>query len=87
MYQVEIGKKAIKELKGLPKFEQGKILKKIELLAENPRPAGCEPLKGELSDYCRIRFGNYRIVYEIFDEKLVVFVVKIAARGQVYKKK
>ncbi len=87
MYDLEIDKKAGKELKKFPKADQEKILKKIESLQENPRPIGYEPLRGKLSNYYRVRFGNYRIVYEILDDKLFVFVVKIAGRGSVYKKK
>jgi mRNA interferase RelE/StbE len=87
MYNIDIDKKALKELKLFPKADQEKILKKIDSLKDNPRPMGYEPLHGKLADYYRIRFGDYRIVYEIFNDKLFIVVVKIAGRGQVYKKK
>jgi mRNA interferase RelE/StbE len=86
-YEYEIDGKAAKELKKFPKSDQEKILNKIDSLKENPRPPGCEPLNGKLSDYYRVRFGNYRIVYEVFDNRLLILVVKIAGRGHVYKKK
>ena len=87
MYELEIEIKAVREVKKFPKSDQEKIIKKIESLKENPRPFGYEPLQGELSDYYRVRFGNYRIIYEICDTKLFVLVVKIATRGKVYKKR
>lgn len=87
MYNVDIDAKANKVLKKFPKTDQEKILKKIDSLKENPRPFGYEPLHGKLSNYYRIRFGDYRIIYEIFDDKLFVLVIKIAGRGHVYKKK
>jgi len=87
MYDLEIDKKALKELKKIPDSDQEKITKRINALKENPRPVGYEPLHGTLSDYYRIRFGNYQIVYEIFDKKLIVFIFKIEGRGSVYKNK
>lgn len=87
MYRVEIDKKVYKEIAYFPKADQEKILNKISSLQDNPRPIGYEPLHGKLAPYYRIRFGDYRIIYEILDHKLIVVVVKIAGRGQVYKKR
>ncbi|WP_339378678.1 type II toxin-antitoxin system RelE family toxin [Calothrix sp. NIES-2100] len=57
---------------------------KIDDLAIEPRPHGVKKLKGEYNAY-RIRVGDYRIIYEIFDDFLLVSVVEIAHRSEVYK--
>ena len=82
-YKIEIKRSAIKELYKLPKTVLPRILQKIDLLTENPRPQNCVKLSGQ--EKYRIRVGNYRILYSIFDNKLVIFVVKIAHRKNVYK--
>ena len=58
------------------------ILKQIDGLATDPRPSGCKKLKGE--DVYRVRQGNYRIVYEVFDDKVVVVVIAVGSRGSIY---
>jgi mRNA interferase RelE/StbE len=60
------------------------IKKAIAELAENPRPAGYIKLKGE--DAYRIRVGNYRIIYEIDDDKIIVTVITVGHRKEVYRK-
>ena len=60
------------------------IIKRIEALAIDPRPAGCEKLTGQ--EFYRIRQGNYRIVYSIQDDELTVWVVKISHRKDIYKR-
>ncbi len=82
-YKIEIKKSAVKEISKLPTKELKKILKKIKLLADNPRPFGAIKLSGD--EKFRIRIGNYRILYQIFDKKLIVIVVKVAHRKEVYK--
>lgn len=62
-----------------------KILKRIERLADDPRPAGCEKLSGE--EKYRVRQGVYRILYEILDTELTITVVKVAHRKDVYKRR
>jgi mRNA interferase RelE/StbE len=54
-------------------------------LAENPRPVGCEKLS--VQEYYRIRLGNYRIIYSIEDDKLIIIVIKIGHRKDIYCKK
>jgi mRNA interferase RelE/StbE len=54
-------------------------------LSENPRPFGCEKLSGHQDRY-RVRAGRYRIVYAIRDEELVVYVVKVGHRKDVYRR-
>ena len=69
----------------IPKKDAQSIKDKLEALREEPRPMGVEKLSGK-SSY-RVRVRNYRIVYEIFDSKLVVLVLTIGDRKEVYKKK
>ena len=84
-YEICIKPSAAKELKKIPKKVLQKIVVKIKGLAFDPRPPGCEKLSSE--ERFRIRQGDYRIVYTIEDEKLIVIVVKIGHRRNVYKKK
>ena len=72
-YKIEIKKSAVKELHSLPKKDLLKIIKKIESLAENPRPVGSVKLTGK--EQYRIRQGNYRILYSIEDDRLIIFIV------------
>ena len=83
MYSVKISSAAEKQIKSLPKREQTKIIKRAYKLAENPRPTGVKKLKGVNSLY-RIRQGDWRIVYTIEDKRLLVLVVKVGHRKEVY---
>jgi len=68
----------------LPKSLRSRIAVRLQLLGENPRPAGSIKLKGE--DAYRVRVGDYRILYTIHDEQLLVLVVDIGHRGDVYRR-
>ena len=81
-YKIEIKRSAIKEIKKLPSMDLKKILAKISSLADNPRPKGCVKLSAD--EKYRIRIGVYRILYEIKDKLLVITVVKVAHRKDVY---
>ena len=83
-YQITFSSSAEKELLSLPKKLGSQILSKIDLLAQNPRPSGCKKLTGSKNSY-RIRVGDFRILYTIEDDKLIVDVVKIGDRKDVYK--
>ena len=72
-----------KDLKKIPATDLRKILARMEALRGDPRPPGCVKLSGE--EYYRVRQGNYRIVYEIEDDKLIVIVVKVGHRRDVYR--
>jgi mRNA interferase RelE/StbE len=82
-YKVSIKPSAAKEIEALPKKDRIRVIKRIKDLSENPRPPGCEKLSG--NDKYRVRQGQYRIVYSISDEELVVLVVKVANRREVYR--
>ena len=84
-YKICIKPSAAKELKKIPKKVLQKVVGKINGLSFDPRPPGCEKLSSE--ERFRIRQVDYRIVYTIEDEKLIVIVVKIGHRRDVYKKK
>ena len=82
-YQVIIRPSAAKAIRKLSKKAQRRVLASIEDLADDPRSHGCEKLAG--SDYYRIRSGDYRIIYEIMAKELVVHVVRVGDRKEVYK--
>jgi len=84
-YRVEIARRAVKALAALPRKDQQRVRAAIDLLAETPRPPGCVALAGEDRAY-RVRVGDYRIVYEVFDDRLVVKVIRIGHRRDVYRK-
>ncbi|PIE57250.1 MAG: type II toxin-antitoxin system mRNA interferase toxin, RelE/StbE family [Desulfobulbus propionicus] len=83
-FKIFFKKSVEKDLKGIPGNYLAKILGKIELLKENPRPEGSEKLTGK--ELYRIRQGIYRIVYSIQDTELTIWVVKIGHRKEIYKK-
>ena len=81
-YKVEINKKARKSLDKLSDFVVAPVLDAINDLAENPRPQGYKKLKGRKG--YRIRVGNYRVIYEIFDNVLLIEVVDLGHRKDIY---
>lgn len=84
MYQIELTRGAVKGMRKLDAGVRGRIHLAIEALADDPRPAGCLKLSGS-EDLWRIRVGDYRILYEIHDERLVVVLVRIAHRRESYR--
>ncbi len=83
MYQVLIEKRARKSLLKIAKQDQKKIIDAIQALKENQHPAGSKKLVGR--DAWRIRIGNYRVIYEIYDEKLIVDVIDLGHRKDIYR--
>ena len=84
-YTVFVGKKVEKFLNTLPEPYFSAITIAMDELENDPRPQGCKKLKGNTS--YRIRVGNYRIVYDILDDTLVIIVINIGHRKNVYKDK
>ncbi len=82
-YKIEIKKSAVKEIERLPSRELRFVLAKIESLGENPRPYDCRKLSGQ--EKYRVRCGDYRILYAIEDTVLIVYVVKVGHRKDVYR--
>lgn len=82
-YELRFKTSVAKDLRGIPKADVRRILERIESQREDPRPFGCE--KPSARERYRIRQGNYRIVYEVLDLEVVVVVVKIGHRREVYR--
>lgn len=82
-YQIEFKPKALKTLKKIPKKDRLRIIEKIDHLKNVPRPLGS--IQIENSDYYRIRCGNYRVIYDIQEKKLLVVVLKVGHRSDVYR--
>ena len=83
-YDVFIKPSALKELEAVDsKKDRRRIVRAIQSLAEDPRPAGCRKLSGK--DKYRIRSGAYRIVYAVRDAVLVVTIVRVGHRRDVYQ--
>ncbi len=83
-FSLRIKKSAAKELESVPtQADRRRIVKRIESLRDNPRPKGAIKLSG--SERYRMRQGNYRILYTIEDKELVVYVIKIGDRKDIYE--
>ena len=85
-YEVQIAPAAERQIQKLARTIQLAVIARLESLAEDPRPPGCEKLSGETSLY-RVRLGDYRIIYDVQDKSLTVLVVKVGHRGDVYRKR
>jgi mRNA interferase RelE/StbE len=83
VYNIFFKESVRNDLDAIPKNYLPRIVERIGLLAENPRPVGCEKLSGQ--EKYRIRQGDYRIVYSIQDLQLTVWVVKVGHRREVYR--
>jgi mRNA interferase RelE/StbE len=85
-YNLYIKPSAAKEIEAIPtRKDRRRVVEKIRSLADDPRPAGCRKLSG--ADRYRIRVGRYRILYSIEDDRLIVMVVKVADRKDVYRRR
>jgi mRNA interferase RelE/StbE len=82
-YKIYFKKSVEKDFKVIPKKDLVKILERIEALAEDPRPQGCEKLSGQLK--YRLRQGRYRILYSVQDDELTIWVVKVGHRKDIYR--
>ena len=83
-YRIEIKRSAAKEIRAIGrKKDRQRVVDRIGALADDPRPAGCTKLSGQ--DAYRVRQGEYRIVYTVADDVLVVEVVKVGHRRDVYR--
>ena len=81
-YSLAFKKSVAKDLRSIPNQDVKRILKRIDSLCENPRAEGSIKLSGQ--ERYRIRQGIYRIIYEIQETELIVLVVKVAHRSEVY---
>ena len=83
-YSIELAKSIAKTLERIPAKQQRAIVEAIDGLKHNPRPSGTKKLKGEDGVY-RIRVGEYRILYEIEDKRLIIFILKVGGRKDIYR--
>lgn len=82
-YEVRVSKSVSKDLAPVPKQDARRIVRAIAGLAENPRPPESRRLGG--AEKCRLRCGNYRVLYQIEDNVLLVVVVRVGHRRDVYR--
>ena len=82
-YRLLIKASAAKELESLPRKDRQRVADRIRSLSVNPRPIGSEKLTD--ADRYRLRQGDYRILYEIHDREVIVIVVKLGSRRDVYR--
>ena len=83
-FRVELTRSAEKALRRIPKKILPKILAALSSLSFDPRPEGCRKLSGEVHTF-RIRISNYRIIYEVLEHIVLVKVLKIGHRKDVYR--
>lgn len=86
-YTIDFAPRTEGQLNLIQKDIKKLIFDRIDKLRTNPRPEGVEPLQGKEKGLFRIRQGDYRIVYSIQDQKLIILIVRIVHRKEVYKKK
>ena len=84
-YSIRIKKSAAKEIAHIPARERTRVIRAIDSLKEHPVTGS--PLKGELRGIRRIRVGDYRVLYELGTEELTILVVRVAGRGEAYRRR
>jgi mRNA interferase RelE/StbE len=83
-YKIEVSATAERQLKKIRREDTIRILRSISLLADEPRPSGCRKLSG-YDDIYRIRIGHYRVIYEIDGKRIIIVILKIGHRREVYR--
>jgi mRNA interferase RelE/StbE len=88
IYEVKFSKESVKYIKKLDKPTASRIINAIESMRENPKehPQSKE-LKGYSGQFYRLRIGNLRVIYEIVENRILINVVKVGSRGDIYKHK
>ena len=84
VYTIQLTKTAERDLKKLPTDIQRRIIHRLRMLGEEPRPSVIVKMRGRENQY-RLRMGHYRIIYQVKDDLLIVLVVKIGHRRDVYR--
>lgn len=84
-YTVQLAPAAKRQLRKLDRSIQERVVRRLDKLGRDPRPPGVEKLEGDESTY-RIRIGEYRIVYDIHDKALIVLVLKVGHRREIYRR-
>lgn len=83
-YQIKISKRAKRDLKKMDPDNRQQVSRVIDDLAANPRPQSSKRMKGTYKGFWRKRSGNYRIIYDIQDNNLVVMIVRAGHRKDIY---
>ena len=83
-YSVELTRTAEKQLRRIAKRHRNRLVEAIHDLVDRPRPHGARKLQG-YDDVYRIRVGQYRVVYEILEDRVIVIVLKLGHRKDIYK--
>ena len=84
-YRIEFTPRAEREFKSLDGSVRGRIKQRIDSLAEKPHPPGIKKIEGEEELY-RLRVGDYRILYQVKEKTLLVLIVRIGHRREVYRR-
>jgi mRNA interferase RelE/StbE len=83
-YRIEVSATAERQIRRLPRVDQVRVVRVIQGLSTDPRPPGCRKLSGA-DDVFRVRVGRYRILYAVQDRRLVVIVLKVGDRKDIYR--
>ena len=83
-YRVEVSATAERQIRRLARKDQIRVLRAVAALASEPRPRGCRKLRG-YTDVYRIRVGTFRVLYSVEDERVVVIVLKVGQRKDIYR--
>jgi mRNA interferase RelE/StbE len=83
-YRIEVSATAERQIRKLPRTDQVRVIRVILALSRDPRPPGCRKLSGT-DDVFRVRIGRYRVLYAIEDRRLVIIVLKVGDRKDVYR--
>jgi mRNA interferase RelE/StbE len=84
-YTIKFDRQVKKDFKSIQPQDIKRIKSAILKLSNDPRPHGCTKLKGDKRDYYRIRVGNYRVIYSVEDDILLILVVTVGHRKEIYK--
>ncbi len=82
--QIELTRATVKALRRLPDTPRKRLEQAIAGLRDHPRPHGCLPLSGRENTW-RVRVGDYRVVYEIHDQRLLIVIIRVAHRRDIYR--
>ena len=83
MYEIIIERRAERDIKRLSELDFNRIVPRIRALVKDPRPFGCRKITGSKNDW-RIRIGDYRVIYTIYDKTKVVELMKVRHRREAY---
>lgn len=83
-YEITYAQSALKSLRKLDRVVARRILRAIDALSLNPRPSGCKQLKGGMGEM-RTRVGDYRVIYDVADDEVIVLVLAVGHRREVYR--